>query len=84
MRRVEFKEWIPIEWVPTPMGSGNERKDGTGCWTDFTGAGLFHQWANAYEEFESGPGNYTVAIIELPDGTIKEILPSNLRFKDVP
>lgn len=30
--------------------------------------GLFHQWGNAYEEFEDGPGNYTVAIVELPDG----------------
>lgn len=32
--------------------------------------GRFHQWGSDYEEFESGPGNYSVAIVELPDGTV--------------
>ena len=44
--------------------------------------GLFHQWSNAYKEFESGPGNYTVALIELSDGTIEEVLPIHLTFID--
>lgn len=53
-------------------------------WTygDFTNPGTFHQWANGYEEFESGPGNYSYAIIELEDGTIEEVLPSNIKFVD--
>lgn len=46
--------------------------------------GLFHQWGAAYEEFEAGPGNYTVAIVELPDGKIVEVLPSGLVFTEVP
>jgi len=33
-------------------------------------AGIFHQWGVAYEEFETGPGNYSTAIVELTDGTI--------------
>ncbi len=47
---------------------------------EFIQPGLFHKWGNAFEEFESGPGNYTVAIVELPDGTIEEVLPSNVKF----
>lgn len=32
--------------------------------------GLFHQWGTDYEEFDNGAGNYTVAVVELVDGTI--------------
>lgn len=55
------------------------------CWEkDFTNEGLFHQWGCSYEEFESGAGNFTVAIVELTDGTIEQVLPSNLKFVDLP
>lgn len=80
MRKVEFRTWIPMEMEPVFPGVGRKPKPGTNCWSDFTGTGLFHQWANAYEEFESGAGNYTVALVEIADGSIKEVLPSNLRF----
>ncbi len=81
MRKVKFKKWIPIE----TMGEGalKIKKEGTNCWeTDFSNEGLFHQWGNSYEEFESGAGNYSVALVELPDGTIAEVLPSNIKFID--
>ncbi|MPM68869.1 hypothetical protein SDC9_115804 [bioreactor metagenome] len=42
--------------------------------------GLFHCWGSEFEEFENGPGNYTVAIIEMSDGTIKTAGPSELQF----
>ncbi len=32
--------------------------------------GYFHKWGSNYEEFESGAGNYSVAIVELPDGRV--------------
>lgn len=38
-----------------------------------TGVGLFHQWGSDYEEFETGPGNYSTAIVEMEDGTIKNV-----------
>jgi len=58
MRKVEFKEWVLVPETTTSRAYGT--------WSDtYTGTGLFHQWANAYEEFESGPGNYTVALIEV-------------------
>ncbi|MCP4475425.1 MAG: hypothetical protein GY821_12835 [Gammaproteobacteria bacterium] len=43
------------------------------------GEGIFHQFGVDYEEFECstcyrcGPGNYSTAIIEMPDGTIKNV-----------
>ena len=39
--------------------------------------GKFHQWGVNFEEFESGPANYTVAIVELDDGSV-EMVPANL------
>jgi len=35
------------------------------------GEATFHQWGSEYEEFETGPGNFTVAIIERDDGTVE-------------
>lgn len=45
--------------------------------------GLFHQWGNDYEEFESGPGNFTVAIVELPDGKIVTPAARDICFLDM-
>ncbi|QHF03298.1 hypothetical protein N015_13135 [Pseudomonas asturiensis] len=44
--------------------------------------GKFHGWGSGYEEFESGPGNYTVAIVEFPDGKIDTVMPYLIRFLD--
>ncbi len=38
-----------------------------------TGVGLFHQWGCDYEEFESGAGTYSTAIIEMEDGTVENV-----------
>lgn len=35
--------------------------------------GMFHQWGVDYEEFETGPANFSTAIIEMHDGTVKNI-----------
>lgn len=82
MRKVKFNKWIPRVDEKTTLGT--KPKEGTNCWEkDFQNEGFFHQWANAYEESSEGFGNYTVALVELPDGTISEIFPSNIRFADV-
>ena len=81
MRKVIFNKWIPIEFEGT--GALQRRKEGTGCYeTEFKNYGIFHQWGNSYEESDAGFGNYTVAIVELSDGTIAEVLPSNIKFVD--
>ena len=46
------------------------------------GQGLFVQYGCDYEEFESGPGNYSTAIVEMPDGTVKNIPVGKLKFLD--
>lgn len=44
--------------------------------------GWFHGWAADYEEFETGPGNTTYAIIELEDGSIATCPPGTVQFLD--
>lgn len=38
-------------------------------------AAKFHQWGVDYEEFETGPGNASVAIIETSEGAVKTVQP---------
>lgn len=79
LRKVVFNKWIPK--VEEKQSYGSTTKVGTGCWeTEFKNEGLFHQWGYAYEESSEGFGNYTVAIVELQDGTVIEVLPSNVKF----
>ena len=44
------------------------------------GEALFHAWGVNYEEFETGAGNFSTAIIELEDGTVKNIPAEHIRF----
>ncbi len=52
-----------------------------GTYHDFT-IGKFHQWGSNYEEFENGAGNYSVAIVELPDGTVVMPVADDICFVD--
>ncbi len=80
-RKVKFNKWIPR--VDESTGLRSAPKEGTNCFeTTFPNSGMFHRWANAYEESSEGFGNYTVAIIETSDGTIQEVLPKNVKFVD--
>jgi len=45
--------------------------------------GKFHGFSTEYEEFETGPGNYAIAIVELPDGTVITPIVGLIRFDDV-
>ena len=42
--------------------------------------GSFHQFAPKYDEFEAGPGNHTVAIVEDQDGQVWECAVSTVKF----
>lgn len=37
------------------------------------GEGDFIQYGTDYEEFETGVGNFTTTVIEMPDGTVKNL-----------
>lgn len=41
---------------------------------------IFHQFGVGYEEFESGLGNYSTAIVEYHDGTVDNIPVNHIRF----
>lgn len=53
-----------------------------GEWIEFS-LGYFHQWGCDYEEYESGAGNYSIAIVELPNGNVISVVPSELQFIDL-
>lgn len=79
MRKVKFNKFIPHQYKID--GIKKETVNGTGVWeTDYPNEGIFHQWGNSFEEFENGPGNYSIAIIELPNGEVIEVLPSKIKF----
>lgn len=42
--------------------------------------GTFLGWAQNYEEFEAGPGNYTMAIVEKDDGHVVLVWPELIQF----
>jgi len=44
--------------------------------------GLFHCWGNSFMEFESGPANFTVAIVEMQAGSCIMVDVDNIRFCD--
>jgi len=44
------------------------------------GVAAFHQFGVDYEEFENGPANFTVAIIEWPDGKVESIAVECIKF----
>lgn len=54
---------------------GSDRKKVTD-----TFEGVFHGWGCDYEEFENGPGNYSVGIVELGDGSVQRFIPENIKF----
>ena len=57
----------------------------SGSWViDGEQKGWFHCWGAAYEEFESGAGNYTVAIVEMPDGSIETPPAHEVTFLEPP
>jgi hypothetical protein len=59
MRKVNFYKW---------------EKDKSGTYEKvFDGYGLLHQFSTDYKELEYGVGNYATAIIEMHDGTIRNI-----------
>jgi hypothetical protein len=85
MRKVRFNKWIPAVYE-RELNSNNyiypfKSIEGTNCWEkDFPSKGIFLQWVNTHIEYESSAGNYIVALVEMPDGTIAEVLSSNIQF----
>lgn len=81
MRKVKFKKWIPREYEQREGFKAKQPVRGTGIFeSDFISKGVFHSWGVNYEESTEGFGNYTIGLIELPDGTVIEVIPQNIKF----
>ena len=46
------------------------------------GNGTFMGLGVDYEEFENGPGNFSTAIVEMPDGSVKNVPVENIVFNN--
>jgi hypothetical protein len=46
------------------------------------GHGVFLQFGVDYQELETGPGNYTTAVVEMPDGSVKNVPVEVIVFKN--
>ena len=44
------------------------------------GEALFHSFGADYEEFENGPGNFSAAIVEWPNGQVEMVRADRIRF----
>lgn len=79
--KVEYKdgsiEIAPKNDLAALNQSGLKRRF---CDLEEQGEAIFQQWGMDYEEFEAGAGNFSTAIIELEDGTVKNIPAEQVRF----
>ena len=42
--------------------------------------GVFHSFGVDFMEFETGPGNYSTAIVEMPDGSVQNVPVDMIKF----
>jgi hypothetical protein len=68
--RVITQEYVP----PVPGTPAHYKPMPSRC-------AVFHCWGVSFDEFESGPGNYSTAIVEFPDGSIEAIYPHQIKFE---
>ena len=72
MRKVMVSELV---WKPRP----DPQKGNMQVLVE-KGVATFHAFGIDYEEFEGGPGHYTTAVIEWPNGTVDNVPVRNVRF----
>jgi hypothetical protein len=75
MERVDAKQPRPVIVYQKQRSYGEPVK------LEEVGRGMFIEWGNEYEEFENGPGNYTVGIVEMPDGSVQTFMPDCIKFE---
>ena len=81
MRKVKCRAFIAHQYLCDHFTYSRKLVPGTGEYSGFVYDGIFHQWACAPLDPSDGvEGTYTYAIVEKPDGTIEEVLPTHIQF----
>jgi hypothetical protein len=83
MREVLFKKFIDCVRESTGEFTSSCKEGTNAMEEDFVNSGIFHGWGVAYEELGSGAGNFSVALVEIIDGTMVEVLPIHLKFVEL-
>jgi hypothetical protein len=80
MKKVMYKKLIPIQYEQ--LSNGNKKVvEGTGKFQDeFSSEGVFITWGTNYAELSNGVGQYSIAIVQTPEGLIEGVHISNLKF----
>lgn len=73
-RFVEVFEMVPSKDKKAPWKKRSTRLP--------SGLPRFHCWGTDYDEFESGPGNYTVAIVEYENGEVGSVRAELIKFME--
>jgi hypothetical protein len=83
-RRVKYykKEWVPSTYHD---GTTSKIKVMGHYENKLAGEAFFHCWGCGYDELDNGndgscAGNYTVAILELDDGKVIDVVPDCVQF----
>lgn len=72
MRKVIYSEYVDKVEGLNPVATNWQLEE--------MGEALFHQFGIDHQDCEFGVGNFTTAIIELEDGTVKNIPAEQIRF----
>lgn len=72
MQGEKLRKVIVFKWVRNPALVGLEK--------EVVGEAVFHEWGCDFEEFESGVVNFSTAIVEFPDGTVKNVSVNLVKF----
>lgn len=76
-KKVLYKQYIHAK----PGGANGRPLPGTGCWEDgYSMEGLFHQFGVSYVGTDSGPANFSTAIIETPNGEVIMVNAEHIKF----
>jgi hypothetical protein len=51
-----------------------------GFYSDYIHPGIFHQWGLAVIESTDSINSYSIALVEMGDGTIVQVLPEHIKF----
>lgn len=77
MRNVKYNKWIEEVW----MANNSVVTQGTGVWEKgYLNDGKFLGWGIDWENTRSGVVNFTVALVELEDGTVERINTEHIKF----